>query len=442
MDSDLTTNSGIFASKARSTLLAISVALTFISWGLLLSLQPAFYPSEAESKGSTPAQYGLVFGIVSLGGFLSSPIFAHFGGKIGTKILCNVSGFVQGMTAVAFGSLEYVNETWTFIGFSYLLRFIDGVANAAGAAAIVSILMALLPGYESSIPGWTQMCFGLGYTIGPVLGSLLFEFGGFSLPFYIIGGIILFLAFDLLLIVPNIKPGTAARDHKSLAHDSKPPLTIKSVFKSFNLSLPFFDKFVLFYGNGIFESMLQPHMINTEAQASQLEVSMAFLIVAGCYMVTTPITGYVCDKMKCPILLSIVGNFLLFTAFIFIGPSPFLVGLAPSVPLILGMMPFLGLGYGLVSVSTFSRAYKECIRQGYRDDVDTYFVLTSLWTASFHLGNFLGPTIAGIIVNAIGFPYTSQISMFMFLLMTILDCILYFFDKRGSKTQNKYENLS
>ncbi|XP_059097821.1 uncharacterized protein LOC131892095 [Tigriopus californicus] len=189
------------------------------------------------------------------------------------------------------------------------------------------------------------------------------------------GGIVLFLALVLFVMVPNVKPGSSSLS-KNLANDSKPPLTIRNVIKSFSISLPFLDKFILFCGNGMFESMLQPHMINSQAQATQFEVSMAFLIMAGCYMITSPLAGYVCDRIRRPVLLSIVGNFLLFIAFIFIGPAPFLTGLPTSVPLIFGMMPFFGLGYGLVWVSSFSRADKECIRQGYRDDVNTYLVLT------------------------------------------------------------------
>lgn len=69
-------------------------------------------------------QYGLVFGIVSLAAFIFSPIFAHFGAKIGPKLLYNVGGLVQGLAALAFGSLEYVYDTWTFIGLSYVLRFV------------------------------------------------------------------------------------------------------------------------------------------------------------------------------------------------------------------------------------------------------------------------------------------------------------------------------
>ncbi|TRY80723.1 hypothetical protein TCAL_12990 [Tigriopus californicus] len=428
-------------SKARVILLGATVSIAYISWGLLLSLQPAFYPIEAESKGATPSQYGLVFGIVSLAAFIFSPIYAHFGAKIGPKLLYNVGGFVQGISGVAFGSLEYINDTWTFIGLSYFLRFIDGVANAACAATIVSILMTLIPGSESSITAWTEMCLGLGYMIGPVLGSLLYESGGFGLPFYIVGGIIIVLAFALLLIVPKVQPGTVVKSHESV-DDSKPSLTLTNVATSFSLTLPFVDNFALLCGNGMIESLLQPHMRKSKAQATQFDVSMAFLIMSAFYIVTTPVAGYVCDRIKSPILFSIAGNFSMMIGFLFIGPVPFLAPLSPSVPLILGIMPFFGLGYGFVLVSSFSRAYKESVQQGYRNDVNTYLVLTGLWNASFHLGNFVGPTVAGFIVDAIGFAQTSQISVVIFLIMALGDSIQYYFKVRRPKKQTDYENLS
>ena len=49
----------------------------YIGWGLLLSLQPPFYPSEAEKKGATPSQYGFVFGIANLAAFIFAPIFGQ-----------------------------------------------------------------------------------------------------------------------------------------------------------------------------------------------------------------------------------------------------------------------------------------------------------------------------------------------------------------------------
>ena len=43
-------------SRTHLVLMSISIASAYFVWGLLISLQPPFYPSEAESKGATPSQ--------------------------------------------------------------------------------------------------------------------------------------------------------------------------------------------------------------------------------------------------------------------------------------------------------------------------------------------------------------------------------------------------
>ena len=41
---------------ARALCLAISIACGCIVWGVLISLPPPFYPTEAERKGATASQ--------------------------------------------------------------------------------------------------------------------------------------------------------------------------------------------------------------------------------------------------------------------------------------------------------------------------------------------------------------------------------------------------
>ena len=56
--------------------------------------------------------------------------------------------------------------------------------------------------------------------------------------------------------------------------------------------MPFIDNLVCFCGNGMIESMLEPHLKDA-AGATQTDVGLTFLILGGVYMATTPITGYV-----------------------------------------------------------------------------------------------------------------------------------------------------
>ena len=58
-------------SRARTVLLLLVCGTAYIVWGALISLQPSFYPTEAELKGATPSQVtekylGLQLGYQSL----------------------------------------------------------------------------------------------------------------------------------------------------------------------------------------------------------------------------------------------------------------------------------------------------------------------------------------------------------------------------------------
>ena len=42
--------------KAKTFIVFCTICMSFTVWGLIISLQPAFYPSEAEAKGATPSE--------------------------------------------------------------------------------------------------------------------------------------------------------------------------------------------------------------------------------------------------------------------------------------------------------------------------------------------------------------------------------------------------
>jgi len=46
-----------------------------------------------------------------------------------------------------------------------------------------------------------------------------------------------------------------------------------------------------------------------------------------------------------------------------------------------------------------------------------------MWSSSFYLGNFLGPTVAGILVESFGFRLTTLIVFSLFIFMFIVDSL-------------------
>ena len=64
------------------------------------------------------------------------------------------------------------------------------------------------------------------------------------------------------------------------------------------------------------------------------------------------------------------------TAMSLIGPAPFFVGATPSLAFVYSATACEGLAYALTMVSTFARAHTAAIRKGYRDDLNTYIIIS------------------------------------------------------------------
>ena len=79
-----------------------------------------------------------------------------------------------------------------------------------------------------------------------------------------------------------------------------------------------------------------------------------------------------------------------------------------------------GIGLGAQVVAGFADAHKSAILSGFPDTVDTYGLISGLWTSVFALGAFVGPTVAGILIDCVGFPWGT-----MFIIVTQLFALLF-----------------
>lgn len=64
---------------------------------------------------------------------------------------------------------------------------------------------------------------------------------------------------------------------------------------------------------------------------------------------------------------------------------------------------FHGMGIGMLLVSTFADALKTAIQHGFTEGLETYGLVSGLWTSIFAFGAFVGPSASGALYDAIGF---------------------------------------
>ena len=115
------------------------------SMGILLSLQPTFYPTEAEARGASPFDYGLAFATASLSKVIFSPISGTYAYRFGVKRGMCVGAITEGLCGFLFAFLSFSHQVSYFIGLSCVLRFIEGFAGGFRACLSYAVLMAVYP---------------------------------------------------------------------------------------------------------------------------------------------------------------------------------------------------------------------------------------------------------------------------------------------------------
>ncbi len=74
-----------------------------------------------------------------------------------------------------------------FLAYSYILRILEGVAEAASWSAVFAMLLQMFPDNVATVYSFTEASFSFSEMIGPTLGAFLYSLGGFVLPFELCG---------------------------------------------------------------------------------------------------------------------------------------------------------------------------------------------------------------------------------------------------------------
>jgi len=128
------------------------------------------------------------------------------------------------------------------------------------------------------------------------------------------------------------------------------------------------------------------------------------------------------------------------------------------------MMALAGTAYACMIVSSFSRAQKSVLELGFPDGINTHvmisgngnfslimtklifsnyfkFVVLGVWLSAFSLGNFVGPTLAGFLVQTQGFRGTTTVFFSLYAIMILVDLSEAFFFSRRRQMIYDYESI-
>ncbi|XP_059490056.1 MFS-type transporter SLC18B1-like [Neocloeon triangulifer] len=399
---------------------------------ICISLQAPFYPQEAESKGGTATEYGLVFGIFELTAFLSSPLFGQFLPITGAKRTLNCGIVVAALCSIFFGLLDNFKSHDWFIGLSFAIRIVESLGASAALTAAFAITAAVFPDCVATIFATLEVFYGVGYIAGPTIGGFLFVAGGYVLPFVVMGSVLLLVGVLIYFVLPaNVGQETPNSNESTSAN------TKCGVFSILKIPAVLIDSMCIVSASssmGFYSALLEPHL--RQFNLTEIWMSGMFVLSGAMYAISAPIIGFLCDRNVSPKLLSLIGCAAVFVGCLLVGPAPFF-GIKATLTLAIVGLVIHGTGLALMLVSCFIDAIRSAVSGGFNNDLSTYGLISGLWASSFSLGAFVGPSVAGFLFDQVGFEnatyYVLGTQLIMFIVMLVF---LLFRRRKMRKMQN------
>lgn len=357
--------------RSGSPLLVIflTVFIDLIGFGICLPLLPKY----AERYGAQGWKIGAAMGVYSLMQLVFAPWWGQLSDRIGRRPVLLVSNFGSIVAYGLFGlSAQFVGETgfWILVG----SRVFAGICGANLSVASAFIADVTTPEKRSKGMGLIGMAFGLGFILGPVLGSQAFKHFGLAGP-GVVAAVICAINFVLgCIILPETRKKDAAPPiQRPRLEQIRQVLAMKEV--GFLIGIYFLGTFAF----TAFESTL-PLLLDAKLKFDEEHVGYVF---AFCGIMAAMVQGGGIGRL----VKSFGERRLIGASLIVVAISLVLMPLANTLATLLGALALFAIGSGINRAPTMGliSQLSPADEQG-----TTLGVAQSAGT----LARFLGPPVA------------------------------------------------
>ncbi|WAR17717.1 S18B1-like protein [Mya arenaria] len=207
--------------------------------------------------------------------------------------------------------------------------------------------------------GLLETSSGLGMMVGPPIGGALYELGGYGLPFFVMGSLVIVCGSVTAYAMPPISAGSVAL--------------------------------------GFMDPTLAPHL--DQFNLKTWLIGFMFLIAPAIYAITAPCWGYIGDKKGIVRLMIAGGNLVAVIPWLLMGPSPLISFVPNALYMNIIALSVIGLALGCALIPTFKALLMGANSLGMENNLDTYGKCSGFFNSSFSMGAFLGATIGGFLVD-------------------------------------------
>ena len=369
--------------------------------GMGYSLAAPLFPSLGNSEILTEEILGWIIGTYSLAGTLLTPFIPYLTNRFNRVNLLIISTFLEATCTLLYGFLNYIGNFYVLWVIIFILRTIHGLSSAIIGVLVYSLTISLTDESELELSlGSLEIGWSIGTSSGPLFAAFFYGFGGYSLPFIILG-LVLFISVYLSKSIHSDKllENDDSEQNPSFVRFLKYP-------KVFLILIGFIIVMIL-------SSFYFPCLVNHLKENYSLTTSSSSLFFV------IPIASYVFILQFLDDLTKKFGHYSIYSFGLIVSTiSPIFLNPCPPFPkkIIFVISGFLinGIGQapvfipGLVALSENIKSIDTNIDELIANDISS-----AINTLTIYIGEFIGPIIGGYLTSKYDFKYCCY---FMFLI--------------------------
>lgn len=388
-----------------------------LSSSFAVCLFPPFFPRVAEMKGASATVYGLIIGTNCLVAFLVTPSIGNQLNVMGVKFAFCLGLIIGGICCALSGTLEFFEPGIKFVAVSIAIRAIHATANAMVITSTFTYTACEFPNSVAKIFSLTRMAMNVAQLAGPIIGGVLYEVGGFYMPFLVMGLIQVNIALLSLAFLPEPDRGDDD-DPMNSGRKKKGKVSVLKMLRIPTIWFSFITFVVATMCNGFLSINLEPQVLRSFG-LTPFYIGLLFGLKDGANSLASPFWGWLCDRNR-----KSVKPYIIISA-ILVGMSFFLMGASSiiglhielTIPLLITALCMNGIGIGGQQVAGVVDALHEACGAGYPDDPSTQGLVAGLWSSLSGGGRFISRAGSGFLVDQLGFNSVASMA-------TGLQCII------------------
>ncbi|KAL7632073.1 UNVERIFIED_CONTAM: hypothetical protein RMT77_017614 [Armadillidium vulgare] len=376
----------------RQWFIFVSFAIVYGMCGVCIYIQAPFYPKIASQIGASAFQYSSVFSVFEFVSIIMGPVTVKLMLLVDPYVIAKTGILILGTTNILFGFLNSMYDIEVFLTFSLLIRIVESFGYTTFIVTAFSIIAEEYFDDIATVMACFESCLGIGLIIGPSIGGVLYEYGGFTIPFLVTGLLILFIGVLTLFIESSKRDSYFTIKYRDVCSLITKPECLLAIWSLCAAS------FTIGFTNATLSSHLN-HLNLSESMKS-----LFFGVLGLFYCLFSPFWGRLLDTGRSPHIVWSVGAIVICISLVLLGPAPYF-NISLSISLCCVSLTLLGIGLSSQFVSSFVCFHKITVYLGFPDDITTYGMVSGLFSTCTSFGGIIGPLVGGFLYDIVDVPW-------------------------------------